>query len=239
MIAPIFQSTPGLGPIDAGALPVVAGAGWILIWTAYYFLAGRLARCGHSRGYRGDAAGRRNQARVNRRLDRSTEESRYTIRAVTRAIDLLNTVADAPGPSDLSDLARQAGLPISTTLRYLESYASAGVHRANRQRQVHARRTAVPAGVDLHLRDVALWEHSFEIARDLADRAKETVSVGILDEGHVLYIAIVNAQRESSASNGGRARVIRRTAPRSARRSSLRCHGTPSSRSSTTTRWNG
>ncbi len=44
MIAPIFQSTPGLGPIDAGALPVVAGAGWILIWTAYYFLVGRRLR---------------------------------------------------------------------------------------------------------------------------------------------------------------------------------------------------
>jgi L-asparagine transporter-like permease len=44
MIAPIFQSTPGIGPIDAGALPVVAGAGWILIWTAYYFLVGRRLR---------------------------------------------------------------------------------------------------------------------------------------------------------------------------------------------------
>lgn len=44
MIAPIFQSTPGIGPIDAGALPVVAGAGWMLIWIAYYFLIGRRLR---------------------------------------------------------------------------------------------------------------------------------------------------------------------------------------------------
>lgn len=44
MIAPIFQATPGIGPIDAGALPVVAGAAWMLIWIVYYFAVGRRLR---------------------------------------------------------------------------------------------------------------------------------------------------------------------------------------------------
>ena len=38
IIAPIFQNTPGLFGINAGALPVVAGAIYMAAWTAYYFL---------------------------------------------------------------------------------------------------------------------------------------------------------------------------------------------------------
>jgi DNA-binding IclR family transcriptional regulator len=128
-------------------------------------------------------------------LDRSSEESRYTIRAVTRAIDLLNTVADAPGPSDLSDLARQARLPVSTTLRYLESMRQRGFIRQTAGGKYTLGSRLFELG-STFTTGMSLWEHSQEIARELADRAKETVSVGILDEGQVLYIAIVNAQRE-------------------------------------------
>lgn len=128
-------------------------------------------------------------------LDRSSDESRYTIRAVTRAIDLLNVVGDAPVPSDLSDLARQSGLPVSTTLRYLESMRQRGFVRqtANGKYTLGARLFELGS---TFTSGMSLWEHSHEIAQELAERAKETVSVGILDEGHVLYIAIVNAQRE-------------------------------------------
>lgn len=132
---------------------------------------------------------------MTRGLDRSSDHSRYTIRAVTRAIDLLNTVADAPGPSDLSDLARQAGLPVSTTLRYLESLRQRGFIRQTASGKYTLGVRLFELGSPF-TSGLSLWEHSFEIARELADRAKETVSVGILDEGHILYIAIVNGQRE-------------------------------------------
>jgi L-asparagine transporter-like permease len=48
LIAPIFQNTPGLFGISGGALPVVAGAIWVLGWTVYYLTLGR--------GYRRAAA---------------------------------------------------------------------------------------------------------------------------------------------------------------------------------------
>jgi L-asparagine transporter-like permease len=44
IIGPIFQNQPGLFGINAGALPVVAGAIWVAIWTAYYLLIGRRIR---------------------------------------------------------------------------------------------------------------------------------------------------------------------------------------------------
>jgi L-asparagine transporter-like permease len=44
IIGPIFQNQPGLFGINAGALPVVAGAVWVAVWTAYYLLIGRRLR---------------------------------------------------------------------------------------------------------------------------------------------------------------------------------------------------
>jgi L-asparagine transporter-like permease len=41
IVAPIFQNNPGALGINAGALPVVAGAVWMTIWTVYYLLIGR------------------------------------------------------------------------------------------------------------------------------------------------------------------------------------------------------
>jgi amino acid transporter, AAT family len=47
IIAPIFQNTPGLFGISGGAMPVVAGALWVAIWTAYYMTIGRRLRAKH------------------------------------------------------------------------------------------------------------------------------------------------------------------------------------------------
>ncbi len=41
IIAPIFQNNPGALGINAGLLPVVAGAIWIAVWSLYYLVAGR------------------------------------------------------------------------------------------------------------------------------------------------------------------------------------------------------
>ena len=137
----------------------------------------------------------RNGSRGRRDDDESGEDGRYTIRAVMRAIDLLNTVAESPGPTDLSDLARQTGLPASTAFRYLESMRQRGFIRQTQSGNYKLGARLFELG-STFTRGVSLWEHAHEIARDLAARAKETASVGILDDGRILYIAIANAQRE-------------------------------------------
>ena len=122
-------------------------------------------------------------------------ENRYTIRAVMRAIDLLNTMSERSGAQELSDLARQARLPTSTAFRYLESMRQRGLVRqaSNGNYQLGARLFELGYAFT---RGVTLWEYAHDLARDLATRAKETASVGILDDGRVLYIAIANGQRE-------------------------------------------
>lgn len=47
IIAPIFQNTPGLFGINGGALPVVAGAIWVAVWSLYYFTIGKSLRTKH------------------------------------------------------------------------------------------------------------------------------------------------------------------------------------------------
>jgi amino acid permease len=47
IIAPIFQNTPGLWGISGGALPVVAGAVWVAIWTVYYMTIAKRLRAKH------------------------------------------------------------------------------------------------------------------------------------------------------------------------------------------------
>jgi len=59
MIAPIFQNTPGLFGLSAGALPVAGGILWMGIWIIYYFAYGRNLR---SRTAADRAAAAHNQA---------------------------------------------------------------------------------------------------------------------------------------------------------------------------------
>ena len=122
-------------------------------------------------------------------------DGRYTIRAVTRALDLLDAVAEDQGRRSLSDLARQTGLHASTTLRYLESLRERGLIRQTSSGGYRLGARLFELG-SAFTRGISLWEHAHEIARDLATRANETASVGILDDGRILYIAIENGQRE-------------------------------------------
>jgi len=44
VVGPIFQNSPGLFGINGGALPVVAGAIWVGVWSIYYLTLGRRYR---------------------------------------------------------------------------------------------------------------------------------------------------------------------------------------------------
>jgi IclR family transcriptional regulator, KDG regulon repressor len=122
-------------------------------------------------------------------------EGRYSIRAVTRAIDLLNALGDQPGSRGLSELARQTGLPTSTAFRYLEVLRVRGlIHRSSDGNyELGARLFELGS---TFVRGVSLWDQAAGLARDLAAHANETASVGILDDGRILYIAIANGQHK-------------------------------------------
>src|SRR6266581_4658242 len=125
---------------------------------------------------------------------RSSDPQRYSIRAVSRAVDLLDAIGEKPY-SDLSSLARAVHLDPSTTLRYLDSLRQRGLVRQqpNGAYELGARLFELGSAF---ARGLSIWGQADELARDLAAKANETASLGVLDDGQVLYIAIANGQRE-------------------------------------------
>ncbi len=119
---------------------------------------------------------------------------RYSIRAVTRAVDLLDALGQLPA-SDLSSLARAVRLDPSTTLRYLDSLRQRGLVRQQPDGTYQLGARLFELGSSF-ARGLSIWDQANDLARSLAAKANETASVGVLDEGQVLYIAIANGQRE-------------------------------------------
>jgi IclR family acetate operon transcriptional repressor len=116
------------------------------------------------------------------------------VRSVVRALDVMGALGRAQEPMTLAAVARQVGMHPTTTLRMLESL------RVRDMVRCHGGRYEVgPATLELgrsFLGQISISRFAYEAAEALAARVDETASVGVLDEGQVLYIAIAHGQRE-------------------------------------------
>jgi DNA-binding IclR family transcriptional regulator len=118
-----------------------------------------------------------------------------SLRAVTRTLDLLDAIAASKGSLDLTSLARESGLHPATALRYLNSLERRGLIRRDSRSGYDLGVKLFELGSSFAERNSILREVQGPID-DLAIKAQETASAGILDDGSVLYIAIANGQRE-------------------------------------------
>jgi DNA-binding IclR family transcriptional regulator len=123
------------------------------------------------------------------------ETERYQVRAVTRALDVLLAFRDLPPPVELTVLARHLGLHPTSAYRYLESLRSRGLVRQAADGGYEVGSVVFELSSTL-LRGLSIWTQAPELAQALAADANETASVGVLDNGQVLYIAIANGQSE-------------------------------------------
>lgn len=115
---------------------------------------------------------------------------------MVRALDVLLAVAAARGGggADVSTVAAETGLHPSTVFRLLETLASRDFVEA-----VNGRYRTGPRAFEVgssFLRGTSVWEYAPELSREVATASNETASVGILDNGRVLYIAIAHGQSE-------------------------------------------
>ncbi|MFL5238822.1 MAG: IclR family transcriptional regulator [Rhizomicrobium sp.] len=126
---------------------------------------------------------------------KETRPEAQGLRAVTRTLDLLDVIATTEGKLDLTTLARASGLHPATALRYLGSLEARGLIRHSREGgyQLGARLFELGSAF---VRRTSFAEEVQPVLEDLARRVQETASAGILDENSVLYLAIVQAQRE-------------------------------------------
>jgi IclR family acetate operon transcriptional repressor len=127
----------------------------------------------------------------------------YQIRSVVRALDVMIAVSEL-GAADLASVASAVGLHPSTTLRMLESLRSRDMVRQRRGLwEIGARAFEIGS---TFLSRVSLAQEAQVWVEQLADRANETASFGILDNGEVLYLAIAHGQWELGIQSlpGGR-----------------------------------
>lgn len=117
------------------------------------------------------------------------------VRAATRALDLLIELGRWSRPAGLSELARRVELHPSTALRLLDSLRSRGfVHQTAGRAYVLGSQNFELGNA--YLRNVSVWSQANEHADHLAEAIGETASVGVLDNGEVLYIAVARGQRD-------------------------------------------
>jgi DNA-binding IclR family transcriptional regulator len=127
----------------------------------------------------------------------------YEIRAVVRACDVLVALSELVR-ADLTTISRAVDLHPSTTLRMLESLRSRDMVRQRDGRyEIGPRAFEVGEGF---LRGVSLGQEGQGLVDELASRVGETASLGILDKGEVLYLAIGHGQWELGIQSlpGGR-----------------------------------
>ena len=117
------------------------------------------------------------------------------VRAVDRSLTLLVLLASAPAGMEASALARASGLHVSTVFRILQTLKLRGfvVEAPGALYKIGPR--AFEVG-NSFLRNTSLQSEGQQIAERLAGETGETASVGILDSGEVLYLAIAHGQRE-------------------------------------------
>lgn len=127
--------------------------------------------------------------------DLATSSSQHGVRAVTRALDLLIELSTWERPVGLTELARRVDLHPTTALRLLESLRSRGFVRQTADRSYVLGSQTFEIG-SAFLRNVSIWSQASQLADKLAEATGETASVGVLDGGQILYIAIAKGQQD-------------------------------------------
>ncbi|MBZ5537521.1 MAG: IclR family transcriptional regulator [Acidobacteriia bacterium] len=121
-----------------------------------------------------------------------TTTGKYVVEAVAKALDILEAFNSAEGLT-LNEISQQVGLNKSRTFRLLYTLAERG----------YVERSADGARYALGMK---LFERASNVRRDLKDvahefmlelhhRFNETVNLGVLDNGQVLYLDILQNSR--------------------------------------------
>ena len=121
--------------------------------------------------------------------------SGYIVQPVLKALKVLEYVAEQGHDVTLSEVAAELKLPKTTAFRYLQTLSAASFlrHDAGRDRY----------GVGLRFRALAKADKSFQRLRslvypemvELGQIFNETINLGILADGYIVYIDMIEANR--------------------------------------------
>lgn len=133
-----------------------------------------------------------------------------TVQSVVRAARLLRLLGQADQGARLSDLARAAGLAVSTTHRLLTTLEQQGFAQFDRDGALwHVGRAAYEAGAG-YIRRRNYVAPALPLLRQLRDATRETVNLGLLDGSDLVTILQVESREitRAIAPPGGRVPVF-------------------------------
>ncbi|WP_323039279.1 IclR family transcriptional regulator [Gemmobacter sp.] len=137
-------------------------------------------------------------------------ENEGIVQSVDRALSLLEGLAQAPDGARLSDLARGAGLAVSTAHRLLTTLERRGFAQFDPgQSRWHVGRKAFTVGV-AYTRWQNLIASALPYLRRLRDLTRETANLGVIEDGEVVTLVQVESREIIRAISppGGRAPVM-------------------------------
>jgi IclR family acetate operon transcriptional repressor len=108
------------------------------------------------------------------------------VQSVSRALSLLELLAQAGGRLPISELAQRSGLSLGTVHRLLATLASRGYVRQDADRRYALGAALLPLG-DAATRLLSSWALPF--LAELANECGETTNLAVLDGDYVCYIA--------------------------------------------------
>jgi IclR family acetate operon transcriptional repressor len=122
-------------------------------------------------------------------------DERYLVQPVLKAMQVLELVCEAAEPVTLNQLVRGAGLPKTTVFRYLRTLATLGFveHDAEADRYrpgLGLWRLAHASGPYETLKQACRPQ-----MKRLRQRFNETINLGVLSGGEVLYLDVLESER--------------------------------------------
>jgi IclR family acetate operon transcriptional repressor len=128
-----------------------------------------------------------------RRQSSSAPETPYAVRAVLRALDILEVLENSPQGMSLPALANTVGLPKSSIFRYVSTLEARGYAERDPGNGHYRAGRALHPSVAGEL--VALAGRARPLLEGLRDRFGETVNLGVLDGRRVAYLEIVESPK--------------------------------------------
>lgn len=126
--------------------------------------------------------------------DSTADGHAYVVKPVYKALQVLLALGDEPTPLSLTEICHRVRMPKTTVFRYLQTLATTGFVRHDREQDVYhlgARLFELGrlAGQQMRIRDIAL-----PMMTELRDRFNEAVNLGILDGEDVVYVEMVESR---------------------------------------------
>lgn len=122
---------------------------------------------------------------------------RYTVSAVDRSIEVLECLSRARTAKSLSDLAQETGIPKTTLFRILSTLEDRQCVVRDEEQKTYRLGVKLWELGNAFLEQSDLQDSAADYMHELAEACGESVFLGVLEEGEVLYVRRVESPKSA------------------------------------------